>query len=182
MAFLEAVYRNAVWLSVPALLVAAVLLVVCIVSLVKLGDAARIANLPLAEAQPVPLDGETEVVLALEGPRLSERFSGLAFELVSPEGKSLPASTAWFHMRRSGVSTVRMELAVFRPEGPGAHLLRVKNLGPARKEDAAHRVVLSRPQLARTIALILGIVLSAGLAIGSIVLFVLRVTGKADPW
>ena len=126
MALLEAAYRNAVWLAIPALLVGAAVLGVCIVSRVKLGEGARIASLPLAEAQPVQLGGEAEVVLALEGPRLSERFSGLAFELVSPGGKSLPARTAWFHARRSGVSTVRMELVVFSLQGPGPHLLRVK--------------------------------------------------------
>jgi hypothetical protein len=178
MAFLNALYRNGIWLSVPLFVVSAGLLVFSILGLVRLGAASRITTLPLLEQQPVRFSETGHVVLSLEGPRLSKRFSELAFELVSPGGTTLSGRTAWLHARSSGMSTVAMELLTFTLQAPGQYLLRVKNLGAAREEDGKHRIVFSRPHFPKTAGFVLAIILSAGLTIGSIVLFILRLVNK----
>ena len=118
------------------------------------------------------------MALSLEGPRLSKRFSELTFELVSPDGKSLSGRTAWLHARSSGMSTIKMELLTFTLQAPGQYILRVRNLGAGREEDRGLRIIFSKPHLPQTIGFILGIILSAGLMIGSIVLFILRLVNK----
>ena len=76
------------------------------------------------------------------------------------------------------MSTIKMELLVFTLQTPGQYLLRVKNLGASRDDNIQHKIVFSRPHLPRTIGFILGIILSAGLMIGSVVLFILRLVNK----
>ena len=178
MAFLNAIYRNGIWLSIPLFVIFAGLLAFSILGLVRLGAASQITTLPLLEQQPVQFAEAGRVALSLEGPRLSKRFSELTFELVSADGKSLAGRTAWLHARTSGMSTIKMELLVFTLQAPGQYLLRVKNLGAARDEDSGLRIIFSKPHLLQTVSLILGIILSAGLLIGSIVLFILRLMNK----
>lgn len=178
MTFLNAIYRNGIWLSIPLFFIFAGLLIFSIIGLVRLGAASHLVTLPLLEQQPVRFSEAGQVALSLEVPRLSKRFSELTFELVSPDGRSLSGSTAWLHARTSGVATIKLELLVFTLQAPGQYLLRVKNLGSAGEEDGKHRIVFSKPHLPRTIGFILGIVLSAGLMIGSLVLFILRLLNK----
>ena len=178
MTILNVIYRNGLVLSVPFFALSAALLAFFCIDLVRLGDRARLASLPLLEQQTVRISEAGRVVLSLEGPRLSKRFAELTFDLVSPEGAVLAARTTWFHASSRGVSTVRMELLSFSLDRPGEYVLRARNLGAARDEDSRHRIVLSRPQLPRMAGLVLGIILSAGLLIGSVVLFVLRLLNK----
>ena len=178
MAFLNAIYRNGIWLSIPLFIVSAGLLVFTIIGLVRLGAASHFITLSLLEQQSVQFNEAGRVALSLEGPRLSKRFSELTFELVSPDGKSLSGRTAWLHSRTSAMATIKMELLVFTLPAPGQYLLRVKNLGAAREEDQGLRIIFSKPHLPQTIGFILGIILSAGLMIGSIVLFILRLVNK----
>ncbi len=178
MAFLNAIYRNGIWLSIPLFIIFAGLLIFSIIGLVRLGAASHLVTLPLLEQQPVRFSEDGRVALSLEGPRLSSRFSELAFELVAPDGKILPGSTAWLHSRSSGMSTIKIELLVFTLQAPGQYLLRVKNLGANREEDEGIRIIFSKPHLLQTVSLILGIILSAGLMIGSLVLFILRLVNK----
>jgi hypothetical protein len=178
MTFLNAIYRNGIWLSVPLFVVSAGLLVFTLIGLVRLGAASHLATLPLLERQPVQFSEAGRVALSLEGPRLSKRFSELTFELVSPDGKSLSGRTAWLHARSSGMSTIKMELLTFTLQAPGQYILRVRNLGAGREEDRGLRIIFSKPHLPQTIGFILGIILSAGLMIGSIVLFILRLVNK----
>ena len=178
MAFLNAIYRNGIWLSIPLFVVFAGLLAFTILGLVRLGAASHLASLPLLEQQPVQFSEAGRVALSLEGPRLSKRFRELTFELVSPDGKSLFGRTAWLHSRTSGMSTIKMELLTFTLQAPGLYILRVKNLGAGRGEDQGLRIIFSKSHLLQTVSLILGIILSAGLMIGSIVLFILRLANK----
>jgi hypothetical protein len=180
MAFLNAIYRNGIWLSIPLFFIFAGLLIFSIMGLVRLGIASHLVTLPLLEQQPVQFNEAGRVALSLEGPRLNKRFSELTFEMVSPDGKTLSGSTAWFHSRTSGMATIKMELLVFSLEAPGQYLLRVKNLGASREEDSGLRIIFSKPHLPQTVGYILGIILSAGLMIGSVVLFILRLVNKGS--
>jgi hypothetical protein len=180
MAFLNALYRNGIWLSIPLFFIFVGLLIFSIAGLVRLGAASHLVTLPLLEQQPVQFSEAGRVALSLEGPRLSKRFSELTFELVSPDGKNLSGRTAWLHSRTSGMSTVKMELLVFTLESPGQYLLRVKNLGAGREEDKGIRIIFSKPHLPQMVGYILGIIVSAGLSIGSVVLFILRLVNKGS--
>ena len=172
------IFRNGVIISVPLFVISAVLLVICILNLVKLGERSRLFSLPLIEQQTVQFTEPGHVALSLEGPRLSKRFSELSFELVSSDGKRIPSRTSWFHNTASGLSTVRMELLSFRVPSQGQYVLRVLNIGATREGDNAHKIILSKSRLFRQVGAILGIIFSAGLLIGSIVLLVLRMVSK----
>ncbi len=178
MAFLNALSRNGIWVSIPLFIISIGFLVFSIIGLVRLGAATKLASLPLLDQQPVQFTEAGRVVLAMEGPRLSRRFSDLTFDLVSPAGTSLAGSKIWVRSYRSGVSIVQVDLLSFTLPAPGQYLLRISNLGSNRENDNRHRVVFSRPHLPRTIGYILGIILSAGFMIGSIVLFILRLVNK----
>ena len=171
-------YRNGIIIAPPLFVSSAALLAICIVGLVRLGDRSRLCTLPCVEQQMVQLSDTGWVDLSLEGPRLSSRFSELAFELLSPEGTRMSSRSSWFHARTSGMSTVRMELVSFQIRSAGQYTLRIRTLGTALDEHARHRVVLSKPHLPRMVGYVLGVVLSAALLIGSVVLFILRLLSE----
>lgn len=173
------IFRNGIIISVPLFVVSAVLLVICILNLVKLGERSRLFSLPLIEQQTIQFTEAGRVALSLEGPRLSKRFSELSFELASSDGKRILSRTSWFHSRSSGISTVQMGLVSFQVPVQGQYVLRILNIGAAREGDNAHKIILSKPQLFRQVGYILGTIFSAGSLISSIVLLVLRIVSKA---
>ncbi len=180
MAFLNAIYRNGIWVSIPLFIISIGFLIFTILGLVRLGASTSLAALPLLDQQSVPFSEAGRVVLAVEGPRLSRRFSDLTFELVSPSGTSLAGSNIWVRSYRSGVSVVQVDLLSFTLPAPGQYLLRIRNLGAGRADDDRHRILFSRPHILQTIGFIFGIILSAVLLIGSVVLFILRLVDKGD--
>lgn len=178
MTLLNFLYRNGIIVAAPLFVFSAALLAICIVGLVRLGDRSQLFTLPFIEQQMVQLSDAGWVDLSLEGPRFSSRFSELAFELLSPDGTRMSSRSSWFHARTSGMSTVRMELVSFQIPSAGQYTLRIRNLGTARDGDTGHRVVLSKPHLPRMVGYVLGVVLSAALLIGSVVLFSLRLLSE----
>lgn len=70
-----------------------------------------------------------------------------------------------------------MELRVYEIAQPGRHVFEIRGPGDERPSDAEHRMVFTRPHLARSMAYVLGIVFSAMLTIGSLVFFLMRVVG-----
>ena len=118
------------------------------------------------------------VILWLEGPQLTRRFAGLSFELIGSDGESLKGRMALFRGGSSGLSKVRIADRVFTIEKPGRYVLRTRGLGDRKAGDEHHRLIFMRPYLVQTVGSILGILLGAFLAIGSIVgFFVLRSSG-----
>jgi hypothetical protein len=178
MTFLNSLYRHGLWISPLAFVLFAGLLAFFIMSLIRLGDKSLLAAFPLQEQQMVQFSEAGSVVLSLEGPRLSKRFSELSFVLVPSDGAPIEGRTTWFHARRSGLSIVRMELLSFELPGPGQYILQVRNLGGSREGDGEHKIVFTRARLPRTVGFILGIIVSGGMVIGSVVLFILRLLSK----
>jgi hypothetical protein len=81
---------------------------------------------------------------------------------------------ALFRQGSSGFSKARMADRVFTIPHPGIYVLHTKGLGVPKAGDEKHRIIFMRPYLPQTIGCILGILLGAFLAIGSIVNFFIR--------
>lgn len=175
----DEVYHNGIWIFPPLFLVAAALLVGSIRAIVMLGRSARIATLPLQERQEVEFTDAGRVILCTEGPLLTGRFAQLRFEFLAADGAPLASHPTLFHAKSTTMSTVRMEMRSFLVERPGRHTLRIEGLGEARADDAKHRIVLMRPHLVQAVGLTIGITLSGGALIASLVLFLIRLTEKA---
>jgi hypothetical protein len=177
MAVLDLLYRNGLLLSVPSFCLGAALLGRSILSIIRTVGTAELARLPLAEKQTVTLNQAGPVVLCVEGPRMATRFSGLSYELAAENGAFVRLRTTWFHATTSGFSTVRREERRLDIPGPGNYTLRVSGLGTAEEGDANLHLVFVKPHSIVIVLYILGIILSAGLTVGSLVLFILRLAG-----
>ena len=108
---------------------------------------------------------------------LSRRFANLEYELTGPDERVLRSRPVLFRSSTSGFSKAIMELRVYEIAQPGRHVFEIRGLGDERPADAEHRMVFTRPHLARSMAFVIGIVFSAALSIGSLVLFLMRVAG-----
>jgi hypothetical protein len=170
--------RNVLWIAPPLMCLAVWLLVFFIRSEIRLIKEAKILSVPLVEQQDIEFREAGRVVLSIEGPRFSTRFSGLAYELSDDYGAPVKGRRAWFNATTSGVKWVRMEMRVYEIPHPGRFVLRVQRLGVAQERDAEHRLVFMRPHLAQTVGYIICVILSFGLFIVSLVFFSLRLTGR----
>jgi hypothetical protein len=83
---------------------------------------------------------------------------------------------ALFRQGSSGFSKVRIADRIFTIPYPGTYVLHSKGLGASKPGDEKHRIIFMRPYLSQTIGCILGILLGAFLAIGSIVNFFIRLS------
>jgi len=155
----------------------ALLLGLCIRSEVRLVKEAKLLSIPLVAEQTVEFLEAGRVVLCIEGPQFSRRFAGLDYELTD-SGTAVEGRTAWFGARTTGVSWARLELRVYEIPHAGRYMLRVQGLGPAQARDAQHRLVFTRPHLAQAFGYIIGMILSFGTFVVSLVFFALRLTGK----
>ncbi len=178
MSFLPYIYRNGIWISIPLFFLAVVLLAHFILNVMKVVRQARMFSVPLLGEQEIQFTEEGRVVLCTQGPLLSFRFAKLRYELTGENGMPVESRTTWFHSRTSGLTWVRMEVKSYRIPMPGHYILRIKGLEPGSTPDADHQIVFMRPHLAKSIAYVIGIVLSGSLSVGSIVLFFLRLCSK----
>ncbi|PKN30792.1 MAG: hypothetical protein CVU64_01835 [Deltaproteobacteria bacterium HGW-Deltaproteobacteria-21] len=180
MVVLSFIYRYGIWVSVPAFVISIVLLVRCIARAVRTMRQARIFSAPLRDQQEVEFTDAGKVVLAMEGPFLSTRFAGLEYELLGPDGMTVESRPSLFRARSSGLRKARMELRVYSVRTPGRHVFQIRNLEGEKGSDDKHRMIFTRPHLGRILVCVIGIVFSAMLMIGSIVLFFLRLTSNGD--
>ena len=177
MAFLSFLYKYGIWISVPVFILSVLLLVRCITGVIKAEKETRLVSLPLLDRQEIDFAVEGSVVLCMEGPILSRRFANLEYELTGPDGRAVRSRPVLFRSSTSGFSKAIMELRVYEIAQPGRHVFEIRGLGDERPSDTEHRMVFTRPHLARSMAFVLGIVFSAMLTIGSLVLFLMRVVG-----
>ena len=177
MAFLSFLYKYGIWISVPVFILSVLLLVRCITGVIKAEKETRLVSLPLLDRQEIDFAVEGSVVLCMEGPILSRRFANLEYELAGPDGRVVRSRPVLFRSSTSGFSKAIMELRVYEIAQPGRHVFEIRGLGDERPSDAEHRMVFTLPHLARSMAYVLGIVFSAMLTIGSLVLFLMRVVG-----
>ena len=177
MAFLSYLYKYGIWISVPVFILSVLLLVRCITGVIKAEKETRLVSLPLLDRQEIDFAVEGDVVLCMEGPILSRRFANLEYGLTGPDGGVVRSRPALFRSSTSGFSKAIMELRVYEIAQPGRHVFEIRGLGDERPADAEHRMVFTRPHLARSMAFVIGIVFSAALSIGSLVLFLMRLAG-----
>ena len=177
MAFLSYLYKYGIWISVPVFILSVLLLVRCITGVIKAEKESRLVSLPLLDRQEIDFAVEGDVVLCMEGPILSRRFANLEYGLTGPDGRVVRSRPALFRSSTSGFSKAIMELRVYEIAQPGRHVFEIRGLGDERPSDAEHRMVFTLPHLARSMAYVLGIVFSAMLTIGSLVLFLMRLAG-----
>jgi len=177
MSFLSYIYRNGLWISVPLFIVSAALLAYFILHVIRVVKQAHLLSVPLLELQEIEFGEGGRVVLCIQGPPLSSRFANLDYELTW-DGIPIQGRQTWLPGRTSGFSWVRLEVKSYQIPMPGRYVLRIKGLEPGSGADSEHRIVFTRPHLARTIRSVIGIVLAASLSIGSIVLFFLRLLSK----
>ena len=177
MAFLSYLYKYGIWISVPVFILSVLLLVRCITGVIKAEKETRLVSLPLLDRQEIDFAVEGSLVLCMEGPILSRRFANLEYELTGPDGRAVQSRPVLFRSSTSGFSKAIMELRVYEIAQPGRHVFEIRGLGDERPSDAEHRMVFTLPHLARSMAYVLGIVFSAMLTIGSLVLFLMRVVG-----
>lgn len=177
MAFLSFLYKHGIWISVPVFILSVLLLVRCITGVIKAEKETRLVSLPLLDRQEIDFALEGSVVLCMEGPILSKRFANLEYELTGPDGRVVRSRPVLFRSSTSGFSKAIMELRVYEIAQPGRHVFEIRGLGDEKTSDAEHRMVFTLPHLARSMAYVIGIVFSAMLTIGSLVLFLMRVVG-----
>ncbi len=177
MAFLSFLYKYGIWISVPVFILSVLLLVRCVTGVIKAEKESRLVSLPLLDRQEIDFALEGSVVLCMEGPMLSRRFANLEYELTGPDGRIVQSRPVLFRSSTSGFSKAIMELRVYEIAQPGRHVLEIRGLGDERPSDAEHRMVFTLPHLARSMACVIGIVISAALSIGSLVLFLMRLVG-----
>lgn len=152
------------------------LMVWSIRSLLKMLKAAELARLPLKQKQELNFSVAGPVVLCVEGPLLTRRFSHLRFTLHTEYGATVPVKNHWYRVKSSGFSKVRLQLQTYQLPHPGRYQLHIESLGEAQPNDAMHAIVFAKPHLAANVGYILTMVLALWLLIGGIVLFAFSIT------
>lgn len=177
--FFSELYRQWIWIG-PLLMVAGIVaLGFLIKDLIATVRKAKVCSLPLVAQQHVEFTEPGPVILNLEGPHFSTRFAQPSYVLTTSDGLAIEGSLVLFRSRTSGFSTVSVSYKQYEIPGPGPYILRIEGLGQPRPDDAKHAIVFSRPHRAQSIACILGIILSGGVFIVSLVFFGLRLLEKA---
>jgi hypothetical protein len=174
MAFLSVIYKHGIWISIPAFIFFVILLIICITGVVRTGRQARLLSVPLVDRQEIEFIEVGRVVLCMEGPILSRRFAKLEYELTGPDGISAKSRPVLFRASTTSLTKAKMELRVYEVTHLGRHIFQIRGLGGEKPSDAEHRMVFTRPNLARSMAYVIGIVFASIFAIGSTVLFFMR--------
>jgi hypothetical protein len=172
-------YRHALWILAMIFVGAVYLLISCIRKVIRLRTEMQILAAPVVEEQEIEFAEAGKVVVCVEGPIFTRRFARADFELISHGGAPVPGKTAMFHASSSSLTRVRMEMKKYDIPMPGRYILRIIDPGGSRPNDTSHRIVFVRPHLAVMMACVLGIVFSAVLSIGSLVLFLIRLLVKS---
>jgi hypothetical protein len=178
MSALDFLDRNVLWIAPPLMCISALLLGLLIRGEIRLVKQAKILSVPLVEQQEIEFQEAGRAVLCMEGPRLSRRFAGLHFTLRTSDGEPVAGRSTLLGLRTTGVSWVRLELQVYEIPHAGRYVLRVEGLGAPREGDAKHRLVFTRPVLAQTIGNVIGMIVSFGVFITSLVFFLVRLSGE----
>lgn len=177
MEILSFVYKYGIWISALVFVLSAFLLVKCITGVIRTEKETRLLNVPLADRQEVEFTNAGRVVLCMEGPILSRRFARLKYELTGPGGIAVKNRIVLFRMTTSGFKKANMELRVYDIPFPGRYVFEIRGLEGEKSSDSEHRMVFTRPHMARSMAYVIWIVFSAGFTIASFVLFLLRLVG-----
>ncbi len=179
MPFLSSLYRRGLWIAGPVFGLGLALLVLSIGGVSRAVRRAEITSVTLAERQELDFPAAGRVVLCSEGPRLSRRFAGLRYALIGPGGAEIAGRRVAFRTVRSDLDKVRLAYAEYALPRAGRYVLEVRGLPERYPPDERFSVVFMWPYLGRSMAGVAGILVSAFLLIGSLVLFFLRLLDKA---
>jgi hypothetical protein len=174
MVFLSFVYKYGIWISIPVFFFSVILLIMSITGVIRTGRRAELLSVPLVERQEIEFTEPGRVVLCMEGPILSRRFAKLEYQLTGTDGVTAKNRPVLFRARTTGFTKAKMELRVYEIAHPGRYVFQILGLGGEKPSDSEHRMVFKRPNRARTIAYIIGIIVGAIFTILSIALFFLR--------
>jgi hypothetical protein len=179
MSILRTLYRNGIWISVPLVGCGVCLLAFSIRNVVKLEDRNLILSVPLTAEQDVVFEEAGEAILTMEGPFFSSRFRNLSYELVGGEGIPIPGRKSWLRWGSTSMGgRARLQLCSFDINYPGGYIFRIKGLGSPQADDEKHRFIFMKPHVLQTMACIVGIIFGSFLAIGGLVLFIVRLLSK----
>jgi len=154
-------------LTVPAFLIAAVLLGLTIRSLVHTMRGSVVASVPVRAEQGFALSRAGDYDLYVEGKFLSRDFGALELSLTDAAGAPVTLHPVLFRTTVSSFSRVRLKLHHFQTADPGTFTLRVT--GIRENQDSENRIVFAAPVTARMVFHILAIVLLSILTIASLV-------------
>jgi hypothetical protein len=161
------------WISLPIMLIAALLLGFFIYGLVRLVRRKPILDLPLVSRQEVEFPEAGRVHLCREGPRLTI-WKGQDYVLLAADGSRVKSFNLLFKSRVAGISRIRWEHLGYDLPLPGSYTLLVHGLETAPDQAGRHRLMFIKPTRALMAGYIVGITLSALMLIGSLVTFMLR--------
>jgi len=180
MAVLSFLYRNGLWISVPAFLLSLALVIFFIVSIIRIVRKSPIIRVPIVKQQEIEFTEGGRMDLCIEGPQLTTRFAGLDYALISPYGTEVMGHGVLFRTRTSWISQVRMKLKTYEIPHPGRYAFQIQGLKEDWTPDTKHRIVFAKPYTAVLVGYIIGVVFSALFNIGSIVLFFMRFTSMGN--
>lgn len=171
MSFLFFLDTTGLWIGVLLFISSLLLLITLIRGLIKVIKQAHILDVPVLEQQEIQFSEAGQVVLCEQGPLFSTRFLNLKYELIGWDEAPVAGRRTLFPAQTTGVSWVRTEIRRYNIPMPGSYALRIVGLKVGDTVDSKHRIVFMMPHLARSIIYVIGMILSTGLLIGSIVLF-----------
>lgn len=154
-------------LTIPVGLVSAFLLARSIGALVRVVRGSVVLTVPVDTLQNLPIAEPGPYQLGVEGRRFSRDFGGMGFELHSPQGGLVPLHRMLARTSVSSFSRSRLTLQSFDAGEVGTYRLSVRGIRP--DQDPDNRIVLSRPMGGAMVGLILAIIATAALTIGSLV-------------
>lgn len=180
MPFWSFLYRHWTFIAIPVMLAATAALISLILGLIATVRHSLILRVPLAPRQEIEFAEAGTVVLNMEAPRFSTRFAHLDFGLTGIGGDTIPGHRQLVRSRTSGVTLVKVALLSYDIPRPGRFLLTIGGLDAPRPGDERHSIVFTRPIGLKTVGFIVGIILSAGILITSLVFFVLSLRGDGS--
>lgn len=175
---------NQPWLLGASFLLGLATLGFLVRAAVRMVRTARLCEATLRERQIVEFPEGGRVLLCLQGPRFTPRFRRLRYELRQPGGASVPGRIVMLRSVTSGRSSARITLRSYTLPFAGRYELDIEGLQPTDVDAPEHRIVFTRPHLLRTMLLVVGMVIAAGLAITSLVFLLLALVpaaGAIDP-
>lgn len=168
------------WLLALLFLLALAALATIIRAVLRTTRNSHLCTAPLRHHQEIEFPAPGPVVLCLQGPRFTPQFRKLMFELRPVGGEVLRGHRILFRTITSGVSQARVTLRSFDLPMAGRYRLCIHGLEPQYVDAPEHSIVFMRPHLMQTILSAVGITLAAGLAIVSLVFFLLAVIPTAS--
>jgi hypothetical protein len=135
-------------------------LVWSVASLVRSNSRDLLASAPMVPQQEISLPSTGDVLVMMEVPRMGSDFRTFQIELVQKQtGQATAMSYSYVTAQGAtyGFSTMQVPFGRMPSARAGVYLVRIARLQPG-KDYSNHRLILSRPYVARMVRQILAIV------------------------